>query len=396
MKKIYFLIALLFTGASYAQTTYQGNNNDGFGGAVGKGSVVISDNGDVITFKLTKGPGDLNDALVIYIDSKSGGFGTTTGFLDRADGLRTAISGYNGTERSALTFPTGFEPDYALAFGNDFGGLWMLQGGSTEHTFIASANLTPLDNNKAATYTLTVNKAALGLTSGFLGFKFLGTYISRTAYRSNEAVGDPMAGFTQGYNNQTIVSFNTYTSAILPVKLTGFKAVKDKSNVVLNWSVAQEINIEDYQIQRSVDGVNFTTIQSVKARNHSAVQTSYTYTDNKPLNGVNYYRLLISENGGREFSQVSAVTMSSAATNFTINYVSGSSRLNMRLLGLEAGTYAITVLNQNGQLLQSINMQHDGSQVNKSINLTGGLSKGIYRVVLMSNGIHTTQSFLVP
>ena len=397
MKKIYFLFTFFISTLAIAQTNYPGNAKTGFGGPVGNGTLAVSDNGELITFKLTKGAGNFNDVLVLYIDSKSGGFSTTSGFLDIADGSRKAISGFNGgTERSTLTFPAAFVPDFAIAAGNDFAGLWVLQGGSTMHTYIASANVTPSNINTSPTYTFSVNKADLGLTGGVLGFKFLGTYISRTAYRADEAIGDPMTGFTQGYNNQTIVSFNTYLSSILPVKLVGFKAIKESNLVKLNWTVAQESNIENYQIQRSKDGINFTTIQTIQARNQSSYQPNYTLTDASPLKGVNYYRLVISENGRKELSGIATVTMSQTGNNFTINYTPGSTKLNIRLIGLDAGNYSVSVVNAGGQVLQSMRLTHDGSEVNKEVNLKGGLSKGIYRVVLLNDNNRSSQAFMVP
>ncbi len=401
MIKIYFLFTFFISTLAISQTNFAGNTKTGFGAPVGNGTLAVSDNGELITFKLTKGAGNFNDVLVLYIDSKNGGFSTTSGFLDigtppDGDGSRRAISGFNGTERSTLTFPAAFMPDFAIAAGNDFAGLYVLQGGSTAHTYVTSANITPSNTNTSPTYTFTVNKADLGLTGGVLGFKFLGTYISRTAYRADEAIGDPMTGFVQGYNNQTIVSFNTYLSGILPVKLVGFKAVKESSVVKLNWTVAQEANIENYQVQRSKDGINFTTIQTIQARNQSAYQPNYTLTDASPLKGVNYYRLAIIENGRKELSGVVTVTMSQAGNNFTINYIPGSTKLNIRLIGLDAGNYSVSVVNAGGQVLQNMRLTHDGAEVNKEVTLKGGLSKGIYRVVLLNNNNRSSQAFMVP
>lgn len=394
MKKIYFFALLLLSTMSYSQSNYPGNTNDGFGGPVGKGSLAISDNGTTITFMLTKGTNDFNDALVIYIDSKTGGFNSTSGFLDHQDGLRTAISGFDGTNRSTLNFPVGFEPDYAIAFDKGFGGVWTLQGGSTEHTYLTSGNLTPAGSASSATYTVTVNKTTIGLVDNVV-FNFLGTYIAPSGYRSNEAIGDAMVGFSNGYNNQNILTYNTYNS-ILPVKLVGFKAVKESSVVRLNWTVAQETNIENYQVQRSKDGINFTTIQTIQARNQSGYQPNYSITDASPMKGVNYYRLSINENGRKEMSGVATVTMNQAGNNFTINYTPGSTRLNIKLIGLDAGNYSVSVVNAGGQVLQSMRLAHDGSEANKEINLKGGLSKGIYRVVLLNDNNRSSQAFMVP
>ena len=394
MIKIYFLFTFFISTLAMSQTNFPGNGKSGFGGTVGNGSISVSDNETTVTFVLNRGAGNFTNALVIFIDSKAGGFSTTSGFLDQADGLRKAISGLDGTKRSALTFPEGFTPDYAIAFDKDFGGLWTLQNG-TSHTYITSTNLAPTNSETSATYTVTATKADLGITGG-VTFKFLATYISNTGYRSNEAVGDMMTGFTEGWVNQTITTFNTYNSPTLPVKLVGFKAVKESSVVKLNWTVAQETNIENYQVQRSKDGINFTTIQTIQARNQSVYQPNYTLTDASPLKGINYYRLAIVENGRKELSGVATVTMSQTGNNFTINYIPGSTKLNIRLIGLDAGNYSVSVVNAGGQVLQNMRLTHDGSEANKEVILKGGLSKGIYRVVLLNNLNRSSQAFMVP
>jgi hypothetical protein len=200
--------------AGHAQaTTYSGNGDTGFGGAIGTGSLTLTDDGTTISGTLTRGSGFFNDSLVIYIDSVSGGFTTTSGFTDAGDGLRKSISGFDGgSNRSTLNFQSGFLPDYAIALGpanESFGGLWQLVNGGS-HSFIASVSLSPL-NNSAATYTFSFSVTQIGLTpNSGATFKLLGTYISNTGFRSTEAIAGNVSG-TQGWNTFTQTAGATYT-----------------------------------------------------------------------------------------------------------------------------------------------------------------------------------------
>src|SRR6266704_6743439 len=126
---------------SASAATYSGNGNSGFGGPIGVGSLTLTDNGTTVSGTVNKGPNGFNDVLVIYLDSQAGGFSDTSGFADGADGLRKAISGFDGgTQRSLLTFATGFSPDYAIALGpasDNFGGMWQLvNGGANSLNFV--------------------------------------------------------------------------------------------------------------------------------------------------------------------------------------------------------------------------------------------------------------------
>src|ERR1044071_9225660 len=91
------LIGLLaITAGSLPAATYSGNGNSGFGGPIGLGSLTLTDDGTTVSGTVNKGPNGFNDVLVLYLDSTGGGFGDTSGFADGADGLRKAISGFDG------------------------------------------------------------------------------------------------------------------------------------------------------------------------------------------------------------------------------------------------------------------------------------------------------------
>ena len=212
-------IALLALGYSAQATNYAGNGNSGFGGTIGGGSLTLTDNGTTLFGTVTRGGGSFNDVLVIYLNSTAGGFSDTSAFADGNDGLRKAISGFDGgASRSTLTFASGFTADYALALGpssDNFGGLWQLfNGGGNSLGFVSSANLSPTGSSTSTTYTFSISLASIGVTPGN-SFGLFGTYISNTGFRSDETVAGNATG-TQGYNPFTQTSFGTYTVAAVP------------------------------------------------------------------------------------------------------------------------------------------------------------------------------------
>ena len=216
--------ALTALGFTASATTYTGNANTGFGGPVGLGSLTLTDNGTTVSGTLNTGAGGFGggNVLVLYIDSISGGFSDTSGFADGADGNRKAISGFDGgSNRSLMTFASGFLPDYAIALApggaENFGGLWQLaNGGNNSLPFVASVNLNPASTAGASSYTFSFNLNSIGLTPGAgQSFELFGTYISDTGYRSTEAIAGNDSG-TQGWNAFTQTSFVTYTTEAVP------------------------------------------------------------------------------------------------------------------------------------------------------------------------------------
>jgi hypothetical protein len=222
-KTLLILATGLVVATAQAQSTFNGNGNTGFGGPIGLGSLTLTDNGTTLSGTINKGPNGYNDVLVIYIDSVAGGFADTSGFADGADGLRKAISGFDGgANRSLMTFTSGFLPDYALALGpssDNFGGLWSLaNGGANSLGFVSTANLTPTGNNSSATYTFSISLSSIGITAGQT-FGLFGTYTANSGYRSDEDLAGNATG-SQGWNPFLQTSFGTYTVAPVPEPTT--------------------------------------------------------------------------------------------------------------------------------------------------------------------------------
>ena len=90
---------------------------------------------------------------------------------------------------------------------------------------------------------------------------------------------------------QTGVSFFELNPLSLPVVLTKFLAQKQYEKALLSWQTAEEENSKTFDIERSGDGKTFATIGSVLARGNSNHLSDYSYIDESPLEGKNYYRL---------------------------------------------------------------------------------------------------------
>jgi hypothetical protein len=222
MKKILLstFVSAAFAVGSNAQVveSFSGNGSTGFGGTVGNGVLQISsDISGSLDFTFTRGTDTFNNALVIYFDTTTGGASSTSGFTDSADGLRVAISGFNGTDRSTLNFAGGFGADYALALDSNFAGLWSLSN-TADFGFVSSANLSPGGDQSAASYSFSINGSDIGLTAGSgQSFNFFTSYLSTTAFRSTETFGASFTGTPdQGYTTFDAAGSNAFTTVPEP------------------------------------------------------------------------------------------------------------------------------------------------------------------------------------
>jgi hypothetical protein len=98
------------------------------------------------------------------------------------------------------------------------------------------------------------------------------------------------------------------TCVVLPVLLSDFTALSGSSEVDLSWDAMQETNFDHFDVQRSADGEQWTTIGNVEAKEADDRNSAYNYADHAPLQGTSYYRLqMVDLDGQRSCSKIITV-----------------------------------------------------------------------------------------
>lgn len=108
-----------------------------------------------------------------------------------------------------------------------------------------------------------------------------GSYYHITKARTGTAVWGVRSNgaITKGYG------------AAVPVELASFVATSNEGSVVLDWSTATETNNKGFEIERKVDGSEYSTIAFVEGNGTSTLVKNYTYTDANLQAGKYTYRL---------------------------------------------------------------------------------------------------------
>lgn len=96
------------------------------------------------------------------------------------------------------------------------------------------------------------------------------------------------------------------TNAPLPVTFLGFVAKKNADGTTkLLWNVGDEINVNNYVVERSSNGTDFTTVGTVTATG----KTNYSLEDNLAVNETRYYRVKnVDIDGASKYTPVIKVT----------------------------------------------------------------------------------------
>lgn len=149
-------------------------------------------------------------------------------------------------------------------------------------------------------------------------------------------------------NSPAIANFGLGNTAT-PVTLMNFEANKKDNTTLLVWATAAELDNKGFDVERSKDGRSWTTIgfvASSSANGTSALKLDYNFTDSKPLNGKNYYRLKQTDhNGSYTYSEVRMVSIDKAAT---VNIYPNPATSIVNLSGLTSNE-SIAVYNASGR-----------------------------------------------
>jgi len=95
---------------------------------------------------------------------------------------------------------------------------------------------------------------------------------------------------------------------ILPIELLSFEGKQRGSVVDLLWSTASELNNDYFTLEKSRGDGNFIPFGRVEGAGNSSSLIRYSYTDDSPDAGINYYRLKQTDQDGRfSYSDIVAV-----------------------------------------------------------------------------------------
>ena len=201
---------------------YNGNGITGAGGAVGEGSLNLTDNGTTISATFNKGGSpstQFADVLVLFVDSVANGFADTSQFSDTSSGLTKAVSGLLRPDaRSTAVFVGGLTADYAIAVSvNNGAAVYHLVSGSTLE-FVRNIPFSPTDTTINSAYSFSFDWNDIGLGSAATkSFDFESSYITATGSRSLESFESILGGSTAGFGGTvTFSSFDTYPLPAVP------------------------------------------------------------------------------------------------------------------------------------------------------------------------------------
>lgn len=200
---------------------------------------------------------------------------------------------------------------------------------------------------------------------------------------------------TKPATNQSYI----FKPGTLPVSISSFSVVREKNNHVVQWQTANEINNAFFEIERSANGIQFSSIaqqQSKAVLGNSTTLLQYSIDDKNPLSGINYYRLKqVDKDGKIMYSSIISIKNSQSA-NASISLFPNpvKNKLNIQLNNLNATDVTVGIYNIYGQLVTQSKSSVIQSNI-LAIDVTS-LTTGIYtiRVFDTKSNSYLTERFV--
>jgi hypothetical protein len=181
----------------------------------------------------------------------------------------------------------------------------------------------------------------------------------------------------------------------LPITLLNFKGQTFGSGNVLTWTTATEQNNQGFEVQRSVDGSNYTTIAIVgtKAVNgYSVSNLTYQYTDYKPSKGNCYYRIKQIDKDGKSTFSPTLLLKLLTDNKLVLSHIYPNpvkSSLNVVVTVPENDKVNLIVTDLAGKVLVHSSSTVAAGSNNVSLNV-GKLSTGSYIIKAISTSTSAT------
>jgi len=166
-------------------------------------------------------------------------------------------------------------------------------------------------------------------------------------------------------------------------------ATAKQKDIEVQWEVEDNFGIAQYEVERSVNGIDFTGMQIHPTNRDIEPLLQNQWLDVSPATGTYYYRIkAITSTGEIVCSNIAGATMVKNATGMYVypNPVTSSS-IHLRMNRQPEGKYSVTLISASGQKVFTHQWEHSGGFVSKVFALPSLVAAGMYQLeVIKSNG----------
>ncbi len=121
----------------------------------------------------------------------------------------------------------------------------------------------------------------------------------------------------------------------------------------VKWSTAQEIGADKYEIERSFEGRNWSTIAYVLAAGNTNDVSNYSFIDKNVSVKLIYYRIKQTDTNGQfSFTEVETISASSAVGGGDISIAANSHRIILNFSTNIKSNVLVSIISLSGQIVE--------------------------------------------
>ena len=179
----------------------------------------------------------------------------------------------------------------------------------------------------------------------------------------------------------------------LPVKLLSFQGSVSKTHTQLNWTVADNETGNYFEVERSSDGKNFTTVAIVST---TQKQGNEAYMYNEAAQATAYYRLrIINKDKSTSYSKVLLIKSQTTTANTVSLYQNPIQEiLAFSFTSASNASNEISVYNLVGAKVYTEKLMAQKGTNSLSINLNSNLTSGTYILEIRNSTERSIAKFI--
>jgi len=368
MKKIVFISLSLVGQMAFAQKVCTSNpttiNSD-----INFGSIVWSPSGGATAGECN----DMADGLITF---------TGNVIVDLANGVMITIS---NNVNIVGSFPITGGPGAQLR----------VSGGGTATTLHVTGNLGNSGNN-GVTYSVPLTTDHIRVDGTLFGkntnaFSGNGTITGGTLDVKNTATCPAPCPVSGGFSFCNSDDSFCADQNVLPVVLTNFDHNCTPHSVKFQWSTATEINFDFFSLQRSLDGLDFSTIAKIPGHGTTVEPQHYAFEDFSPFIGKSYYRLQSTDfDGYEEIFKVISVNYGGDKSVSIFPHPVSNKTVSIQLSFSPIDIVSIQILDLNG--IEMVNYENSDQLSSYALDL----NSGTYLLKVTTGDFSKIQRIIIP
>lgn len=185
---------------------------------------------------------------------------------------------------------------------------------------------------------------------------------------------------------------------VLPVNFLSLKAHRLSKDIVVEWKTENELQVKNYEVEISADGINFTKAFSINAKAKNGGAQTYSWMDKYVADGLHYYRIKSIDLQGKYIYSLIVTELIDKGLNkkniVVYDNIVKDNQVSLALYNIDKGSYIIKVFSMEGRIVAQCTIEHAGGNSVHNILIKNYFPPGKYELILSDKNFNYHTSLI--